>query len=165
VKPYLPELLARSDARVTTNQDFTYVRQDIEQYKKTQAEGTATLNEHDAIKERERDAEKGWERQKERESRSDTGVKIYELTVENAGEPGLPAPENWLGETNNTFTLSNETSSASSQAKPSGGVKEGAKAAEEKKGPPFDPMLDETEKILEDYVSLWAKGGSLTVNP
>ena len=51
VQPYLGGLTQRSGTRVETNQDFTYVRQDIEQYKKNQAEGTATLNEHEAIKE------------------------------------------------------------------------------------------------------------------
>ena len=32
VQPYLAQLHERSDARVATNQDFVYVRQDIEQY-------------------------------------------------------------------------------------------------------------------------------------
>jgi hypothetical protein len=40
-----------------------------------------------------------------------------------------------------------------------------SKAGADKLQPPFDPMLDETERILEDYVSQMAKGGSLTVNP
>ena len=30
------------------------------------------------------------------------------------------------------------------------------KAADEKSPPPFDPWLDETERILEDYVGLLA---------
>ena len=28
-----------------------------------------------------------------------------------------------------------------------------------------DPMLEESERILEDYITLLPKGGSLTVNP
>jgi hypothetical protein len=142
VQPYLAELTDRSNARIATNQDFAYVRQDIEQYKKTQTDGTATLNEHEAIKERERDTLRGEERDKEREGRPDPGIKIYELTVKNSTLPGLPPPENWMGQTNSV-----------------------SKATAAKTPPPFDPVLDETERILEDYVSVSPKGGSLTVNP
>jgi carboxyl-terminal processing protease len=147
VQPFLTELRARSDERVLTNQDFTYVRQDIEQYKKTLMQRTATLNEHDAIKEREDDSLKNRTRDQERQSRLDPGVKIYELTVKNSIEPGLPAPENWLGQTNNLPTSATN------------GV------AAKKPSPPFDPMLDESERILQDYISLLPKSGNLTVNP
>jgi len=34
VAPFLPELLSRSSDRVSTNQDFAYVREDIEQFRK-----------------------------------------------------------------------------------------------------------------------------------
>jgi carboxyl-terminal processing protease len=146
VAPFLADLRERSDARVQTNQDFAYVRQDIEQYKKTQADGTATLNEHEAIKEREQDSLRGRERDEEREKRPDPGIKIYELTIKNSSDPGLPPAENWLGQTNSVSTNA-------------------PKADAKKTPPPFDPMLDETERILEDYVPLLQKRGSLTVNP
>ena len=96
VQPYLGELSARSAARVLTNQDFAYVQQDIEQYKKAQAEGTATLNEHDAIKERERETLKAEARIKEQDSRPNPGFRIYDLTVANSSDPGLPAPRPFL---------------------------------------------------------------------
>jgi carboxyl-terminal processing protease len=96
VQPYLAELSQRSEARVLTNQDFDYVREDIEQFKKSQAEGTATLNEREAIKEREHDTLKAEARQKEQEGRSDPGVKVFELTVRNSADPGLPAPRPYL---------------------------------------------------------------------
>jgi carboxyl-terminal processing protease len=142
VAPWLPQLRARSDSRILTNQDFTYIRQDIDQYQKTEAERTVTLNERAAIKEREEQAAKNHIRELERENRPDPGVKIYELTVKNSSEPGLPPPENWLGSTNNATTVDGR-----------------------KSPPPFDPMLDESEHILEDYVSLLQKGGSVTANP
>jgi len=142
VQPYVADLRQHSDSRILTNQDFAYVRQDIAQYVKSQAEGTATLNEHQAIKEHEQDALKAKARDQERASRPDPGIRIYELTVKNSADPGLPPPENWLGMTNSVL-----------------------KAGEKKPGPPFDPMLEETERILEDYVSQLPKGGSLTVNP
>ena len=52
----VPELHKSSDARIATNQDFAYVRKDIEQYKKSQSDRTITLNEREAIKEREQQA-------------------------------------------------------------------------------------------------------------
>jgi len=74
-------------------------------------------------------------------------VKIYELTVKNSTEPGLPAPQDWLGQTNGVPVISTN------------GV------AAKKPSPPFDPMLDESEHILQDYISLLPKSGNLTVNP
>jgi carboxyl-terminal processing protease len=160
VQPYLPELRQRSDSRVLTNQDFTYVRQDIEQFKKSQVERTATLNEHEAIKEREQDVVKSRARDEERQSRPIPDVKIYELTVKNATEPGLPPPENWLGQTNVV------------QIHPADGLLPASEAASletngipKKVSPPFDPMLEESEHILQDYISLLQKSGNLTANP
>jgi len=185
VTPYLAELKARSDARVLTNQDFTYVRQDIEEFKKTQAERTATLNEHQAIKERQDASEKNKMREEEREKRPDPQIKIYELTVKNSTEPGLPLPENWLGQTNNTlFTrqqldtmdkaykkleltngLGAAASPSPSEISHAGAESTGTNAVPKKIAPPFDPMMDETKHILQDYISLLQKSGNITVNP
>ena len=151
--------------RVLTNQDFTYVRQDIEQYKKSQAERTATLNEHDAIKEREQDALKSRARDEERQTRPDPGIKIYELTVKNSTEPGLPPPENWVGQTNQVKELGNFTGTGLLPAQEMQALTNGVPNGGKKISPPFDPMLDESEHILEDYITLLQKSGSLTVNP
>lgn len=159
VQPYINELRARSDERVLTNQDFTYIRQDIEEFRKTQADRTATLNERQAIKQREEDAFKARTRDEERQSRPDPGFKIYDLTVKGATEPGLPPAINWLGETNQLQAAKNaaavllpskETAAVETNSLPK---------------PPFDPMLDESEHVLEDYISLMQKHGSYTVNP
>lgn len=172
VAPYLAELRAHSDSRVATNQDFTYVRQDIEQYKKTQAERTATLNEHEAIKQREDDAAKNHTRELERASRPDPRIKIYDLTVKNSTEPGLPPALNWLGETNDLQIIRQASSQLPKQEVQAltNGVPSLEKPASPELGkkptpPPFDPMLDESEHILEDYISLLQKSGNLTVNP
>ncbi len=213
VHPYVAELKARSDARIATNQDFAYIAQDIEQYKKSQAERTVTLNERDAIKEREKDRLKSEARDKERDSRPLPPVTIYELSLTNAVAPGLPAPKPF-------FTTNYEISDA--VGKPHGGKLAGQTFFEftnffstaynadfehfcrtnfpeltnikfvhtnsgatnliaerplansitnevfkpvvsKTIGP--DPMLDESERILEDYISLLQKSGNFTVNP
>ncbi|MGA2244139.1 MAG: carboxy terminal-processing peptidase [Verrucomicrobiota bacterium] len=162
VQPFIAGLRALSDARVLTNQDFDYVRQDIEQYKKSEVDRVATLNEHDAIKEREQDVLKNHARDEERQKRPDPGIKIYELTVKNSTEPGLPPPENWLGMTNDVAEAKVQ---AAMKELGLNGATNGVPAIGKTVSPPYDPMLDETEHILEDYISYLQKSGSLTVNP
>ena len=166
VKPYLPELEALSDARVLTNKDFDYVRHDIDVYKKLQVDRTATLNEDQTIKEREDEAKWLHARDEERRKRPDPGIKIYELTVKNATEPGLPEPHNWLGATNAPLTMVDvHLDLAVPDSKASAVTGPNSVMASEPKSPPFDPLMDESERILEDYISLLQKGGSLTVIP
>src|SRR5208283_3883090 len=97
VQPYLADLSLRSSARLATNQDFIYIRQDIDEFLKRQNDKTASLNEHQCLEERQADDTRQKERDAERAARKAPGVTIYELSVKQAGEPGLPPP---LGETN-----------------------------------------------------------------
>jgi len=143
VQPYLVPLRAHSDARLATNRDFLYVKQDIEQFQKLQADKSTTLNEREAIKERQRIAAQNQAREAERAARPASGLKTYEITIKNADLPGLPAP----------VGLTNEVTTATTPA---------AKLKKQNSDSPVDPMLDETERILEDYISLAAKNGVLT---
>ena len=90
VQPYLAALKAHSDERIATNQDFIYVKQDIDQFVKMQADKTASINEHETLKERERIFRQGQARDAERTARKPDGVKIYEITVKNSGLPLMP---------------------------------------------------------------------------
>jgi hypothetical protein len=229
VQPYLADLHKQSDARILTNRDFAYVQQDIEQYNKTQADRTATLNEREAIKERERVALQQKARDKERDSRPLPGLKIYELTVKNSTEPGLPEPkpfyttnydistpasltskdlevEKFFGTTNpvhhaatipngnvvyvftNFFTAgytadfahffrtnypdltdvkfiyTNSPATNIIAEQHTISTNQIFKPVVNKTYSP-DPVRDESERILEDYISLLPKGGSLTVIP
>jgi len=182
VQPYLADLRQHSDARIATNQEFAYIQQDIQQFKKLQADKTASLNERDQIKERQTNEARQKARDKEREARKESGMKIYEITVANTGKPGLPEPVSlavaetnhplaglYINETSkfvgffetndtasadNTFTRTNKIASSPSTNAPA------ATAANVKKSPPAqDAMLDETVGILEDYISLLTKNG------
>jgi len=165
VRPYLVTLKAHSDARIATNQDFLYVKQDIDQFVKMQADQTASINEHDSLKERERNFLQGKAREAERTARKPDGAKVYEITVKNATLPGLTElgakPEtNTVATTtnavsNSTYTLVSSVSSTNALM---------TAAADKKSPPPFDPMLDETEHILLDYISLLGKNGPLIAN-
>jgi carboxyl-terminal processing protease len=106
VEPYLAKLRGESDARIATNQDFSYIQQDIEQFKKLQADKTESLNEREQIKDRLANQARQKMRDQERESRKSSGMKIYEITVENADKPGLPEPMP-LTTTNYTSVVTN----------------------------------------------------------
>jgi carboxyl-terminal processing protease len=147
VQPYLSLLRERSDARVATNQDFIYIRQDIAELQKLQADKTITLNEREALKEREKIAAQNKARDAERDTRPAPEEKVYELTVENCDQPGLPLPS---GHTN-VVAAAGTTNTV-------------ATAAGKKPLPAIDPKLDEVENILEDYVALLSKSNVLIAN-
>ena len=147
VQPYLAQLSQRSAARLATNQDFVYIRQDIDDYLKRQADRTASLNEHQRVEERQESDARQKERDAERAARKAPNVKIYELTVKDADEPGLPPP---LGATNNVTT---GISPAALHPLPSGSTTSTVATDSSPKPPGVDPMLDETERILADYIS------------
>ncbi|MGA2280361.1 MAG: carboxy terminal-processing peptidase [Verrucomicrobiota bacterium] len=146
VQLYLDELRRRSSGRIATNQDFIYTRQDIDLFQKLQADKTASLNEHERLKERQEADTRQKARDTERAARKASGVKIYELTVEKADEPGLPPP---AGETN---IVTANKSPAGPLPTPVGSTT--VAAVPHPNPPAFDPMLGETECILEDYISL-----------
>jgi carboxyl-terminal processing protease len=155
VQPYLGELLRRSSGRIATNQDFIYIRQDIDQFQKLQADKTASLNERERLKERQEADARQKARDQERAARKAPDVKIYELTVEKADEPGLPPP---LGETNTV------TANKLPPARFDANRIHKLTAAPQPKPPAVDPMLDETERILEDYISLLSSNQMLIAN-
>lgn len=137
VKPYVSDLSKRSATRVAASQDFAYTLQDIQELQKIRAEKTATLNEKEAIKERQRIAAINKARDSERAARKNSGEKIYDITVKNSSQPELTLQ-----------VESSETNSITS------GTNAASVAAEKKSPPPVDPMLNEAENILEDYISI-----------
>lgn len=103
VEPFLSELQARSSARTSTNQEYLYIKEDIEQFKKNQAEKSASLNEREVIAERQRIAAQNFARERERQARALPGVKIYELTLKHCEDDLLPEPKSWFA--TNTVTV------------------------------------------------------------
>jgi carboxyl-terminal processing protease len=144
VQPYLDELLRRSIGRIATNQDFIYTRQDIDQFQKMQADKTASLNEREQLKERQEADARQKARELERAARKAPDVNIYELT---------------LSETN-TVTVKQMT--AGTFSTPAGGVSGGTTTT--LANPVVDPVLDETKRILEDYISLSSSNQVLIAN-
>ena len=158
VQPYLPELLKRSAERLATNQDFVYVRQDIEKFRKQQDDKTISLNEHDRLKEIEQNDARDKARNKERLARKEPAETDYTITLKQADLPGLPAPDvktNSLALT--TAAHGAGTNIAANETSP-------ALDGDDEKAPAVDVDLSESEHILEDYIALLQKRGMLTVN-
>jgi carboxyl-terminal processing protease len=140
VQPYLSNLLSQSSQRIATNQEYIYVREDIEQFRKYQAMNSVSLNEKKRIQEWEEDDARQRARDKERLARKTTPPTVYDLTLKQVDLPGLPAP---AAKTNaEVAKVEGETL--------------GEDEAEEATPPVVDAALEETERILLDYIHLLA---------
>ncbi len=157
VEPYLPELRKRSAERVATNEEFTFIRQDIALFEKHQADKTISLNEKQRLKEQDEAEARQKERDKERLARHDPPETVYEITLQNVNKPGLPPPD---GSTNAAVAKlsgpagagTNATTNAAAPA-----AEDSDEAQADKPAPPDAPLI-EAEHILVDYLSLLPKG-------
>ncbi len=150
VQPYVADLRKLSKADIATNQDFIYIRQDIDEFQKMQADNTVTLNERDALKERRMNEARQKARDAERAARKPANEKIYEITVENSHQPGLPPPDALI--TTNGVTDNFDSNFTNYLGTNAAAMITSQKA--EVKTLPSDPTLNETENILEEYISL-----------
>jgi carboxyl-terminal processing protease len=182
VQPYLADLLRRSEARTATNQDFNYVREDIDQFQKLQADRTTTLNEQEAIRQRQTDDSRKEAREAEQAMRPLPEAKIYDITVENSELPGLPAPESLTLTNENALVITTNQNGTVSAMTTNNDVVVGitldARFLDGTNAPfansnfgkvitkaqPVDAMLDETERILEDYITLSSSNRTLIAN-
>lgn len=167
VEPYLAELRKRSNERVATDKEFQYIREDIEFYKKQQADKTVSLNEKVRLAEKEQIDARIKAREKERLARQEPTEKTYEITLKLAQQPGLPPP---ITHTNATtlaknsgpktpgaaVTGTNSTVAAAKEASANDASLDND--TDEEKAPVVDADLIESEHILADYVSLLPKG-------
>jgi carboxyl-terminal processing protease len=168
VEPYLPDLRKRSAERVAADKEFAYVREDIEQFKKHQADKTISLNEKQRLKEQEEAEARQKARDKERLARQEPTEKVYELTLKQAGLPGLPPP---VTKTNTALAklsarpvggvsgASTNSVAAATGAAPGG---DGLDDADAEKPAATDAPLVEAEHILVDYLSVLPKGNLVT---
>jgi len=153
VAPYLDELKKLSDQRIARSKDFSYIREDIQQYEERQKDKTISLNEAERRREKTEEDARTKAREEERLSRTGPEPVVYEISLKQAEQPGLPEP---VAETNSVA----QALSAGAAAHASAGVSvaaDGLEGAEDSKAPEVDPTLDETESILVDYLGLLGK--------
>jgi carboxyl-terminal processing protease len=165
VQPYLSELLTRSNERISTNQDFIYIREDIEEYRRIQADKTISLNEKQRIKENDEIEVRRKARDKELRARKDLDQTVYELTLKQADLPGLPPA---LEKTNNVAKVGPDDSNSSGSANSiSLADADAADPDADESLLSFDwsmASLHETQRILADYLELISEKAPLIAN-
>ena len=166
VEPYLPELRKRSTERIRSDKEFSYIREDIELFKKQQTDKTVSLNEKMRLKEKEDADARVKARDKERLARQELSEKTYEISLKQALLPGLPSP---VAKTNAAIAKIRRSNSSSVPVPGTkatvASTKEGTVDSsaldtelDEDKPPVVDAPLIESEHILVDYLSLLPKG-------
>ncbi len=143
VKPYLSELQARSRQRVEKDKDFSYVREDMEQYRKEQADKSLSLNEAERVAAQKAETARAEARKKERLSRKKPNEKVYEITLKNVDVAELQAPT--------------VKTNAAMAAKTDAGLDAGDDETPREESA-VDPTLEETKRIMTDYIALLKKG-------
>jgi len=162
VEPYLPELRTRSATRIAADPEFAYIREDIEQFKKLQADKTVSLNEKQRLQEKEESEARDKTRNQERLARKEPPEKVYELTLRQVSLPGLPPP---VERTNGVvarlaqrqdggFAVASNSVASSASASVHPSLDD---STDEEKAAPVDAALVETEHILVDYLSVLPK--------
>ena len=169
VDPYLPELRKRSTERITRDKEFSYVREDIDLYKKKQADKTFSLNEKQQLQEKEDADLRLKARDKERLVSGEPDERTYELTLKQASLPGLPPP---VAKTNSAVAkLSNAKGGSASGITTNTAIAARDSApqlildepVDEEKPPAVDADLLESERILLDYISLLPKNSLVSI--
>jgi len=161
VAAYLPSLREHSRDRVAKEREYDYVREDIQHYKKLQADKTVSLNENQRLKEKEELDARQKSRDNERKLRKEPTEKVYELSLKQAALPGLPPP---VQKTNTVAGGANKSSVTNAAGEiATSEVKAGLNEdSEEEKPPALDASLIEAEHILVDYIAMLPKGDVLT---
>lgn len=153
VQPHLAALRTRSAERVAKDQEFAYIREDIEHFRKVQADKSISLNEKQRIKEKEEIEARQKARDNERKQRAETKEKVYEISLAQAALPGLPPP---MQKTNTVARLSSAaiaTNSASvAQSTPESPLIDDPDI--EDKPPAVDAVMKEAQNIMVDYLGL-----------
>jgi carboxyl-terminal processing protease len=138
VTPYLPLLQSNSLARVNTDQEFSWLQDDINRLRKQLDHPVVSLNEQVRIKERDEQEARDKQRQDIRAKRPAPAWTQYDITLKNLTTPGLPAPT--------PFTNSIPTNATASVTSTNGAAAD--------KAPALDIALEEAKRILADYILL-----------
>jgi carboxyl-terminal processing protease len=150
VAPFTSELTKRSNARVSADSDFRYLKETIARVAKAQDQKTISLNETIRRKEQDEEDARIAARQKALASRTAPKATVYPLTLASAMKPGLPKPLTAEQLKKGLLDTTDE---------------EPVLSADEKKKnksrlPEPDVTLAEAENILADYIALSKTAGT-----
>jgi carboxyl-terminal processing protease len=155
-QPYAEELRQRSAARIATDPDFIYLRQETDILKKMLDAKTVSLNEEQRLKEKKEADARVEARKKELLARPPSKEKVYLITLKDADQPGLPAPM--------AANAAAKKPTGSNREKITDPTTDPAAAAADDKLPEVDITLDETKRILTDLIALATPHASAQAN-
>lgn len=153
VQAVADELRRRTEVRQASDKDFAYLRDDIELFRKLQVDKSVSLNETQRLKEKEETDARAKSRKTERKARPDPGAKVYEITLKNADQPGLPPP---VAKTNEPPAIATAAATAAATKADETDPKTAKEtdAEPEEKAPAVDVSLEEAKRILLDLIEL-----------
>lgn len=169
IAPYAGELIRRSTNRVAGDRDFAYLLDEIKRFEKQQAEKCISLNEQKRLKEKQEADDRAKARKKELAARPEPPGKVYEIKLKDVDQPGLPPALTWTNQV--AVASSTNVPPGSIVIKKTPPVEAGHPAtgahgdAEDEEtastdGPPApDITLDETRRLMLDYLELLARNG------
>ncbi len=188
VEPYLADLKKRSGQRISTDKDFAYVRDDIERFKKLQADKSVSLNEAVRLEEKKEEDERAKARKQERAARPEPPGNVYDIPLKLVDQPGLPAPTvrtNLISSVQDKDKASHgditkTTVPTTKEIKPARSPKDSTPVVKDEKPaltilhkdgedeeefstPAVDVTLEEAKKILMDYALLLSNGKNVAV--
>ncbi len=147
VSPYLAQLKAASNARVTASKDFSYVRQDIAYYKKKIDDSTLSLNEAARLKEQADLKTENEARKKDLTARKSARDTELDLTLDMVTNNQPPAPPD----------LKKTKTADDDDATDDPDLNNAINNATD------DPQLDEAVNIMADYTHLLQDANSKLV--
>ncbi len=151
VAPYVGELKKKSHDRVLGAVDFSYLREDIERFRKQRAEKVISLHEQSRRKELGDDKIRKEARKTERAARQNPADKVFELTLETVNKDQQLVPLNRFGAKDNDALASNDQPSITT------GADGDLDSETPDKEPELDIHLDEALNILRDLMQLMQK--------
>jgi carboxyl-terminal processing protease len=151
IAPILPELRHRSEQRIATDQDFLYILEDVEIYRKFLADKSVVLNEAERRREKQENEQRLEARANERAARPAPEETAYEITLKHLSLPGLPPP----------IVPSPHAAIASPETVLAGDDDE---SSEDNQSPAIDATLKEAKRILLDLVDLSAQKPALATS-
>jgi len=158
IQPLLGQLSGRSSNRIAADRDWSYILQDVEIFRRKQADKTISLNYAQRVEERTAEKLRAEVRKKELEARIDKEPTTYELTLKLAEQPGLPPPVARGGTNRAGLKLAGHGAEsgadlADDETKPKG-------SDDDEEAEPVEPStaldvhLREAERILLDLIEL-----------
>jgi len=136
VGPYVSQLRAKSSARIESDIEFAWIREDAATTQKKYSNPAVSLNEAERLAEKKEIEKRLDERDLLSEKLPLPDETVYSINLVAAGKRGLPAPQR---------TAKKELTKVSSAP---------AREASDESDDGMDPVLTETKRILADYISL-----------